>query len=156
MIRVLANGDDRHRLEDAAGRDIGWIRGRVIGFRGLESDAQAIDAVGAIWPVFDAALSRTYFGRPRQDVRVDELRLVHDGAYEWVSDGQHPLARLHRPRAGHRGDGLAIELVLPTYANEGVAITIAQVVGRALQSHLAPDDAIPALDASSEPAALGA
>jgi hypothetical protein len=30
------------------------------------------------------------------------VRLVHDGAYEWVADGEHPLARLHRPPADAR------------------------------------------------------
>lgn len=137
MISVHADGEDRHRLEDGGGQDIGWIRGRVIGFRGMRSEGQAVDAVRHVWPVFEAALRRSYFGLARLDVGEERLRLVHDGAYEWVASGQQPLARLYRPRSDRRHDSFAIELVLPSYANEGVAIAVAQVVGNALQAHLA-------------------
>ena len=88
MIRVLAVSDDRHRLEDESGPDIGWIRGRAIGLRGLDDETHAVAAVRALWPVVVAALRRHYFGYPEHDVGRAALRLVHDGAYEWVSDGR--------------------------------------------------------------------
>lgn len=132
MIKVLAAGENRHRLEDADGTHVGWIHGRALGFRGMRSEAEALAAAATAWRTFDAALRRNYFGRPAHETTLDELRLVHDGAYEWVTDGRAPLARLYRP--GEMGGDFAIELVLPTYASEGVAISVAQVVGRALQA----------------------
>jgi len=135
MITVLADGAGRHRLEDVSGRHVGWVRGRAIGFHGMRSEDEALAAVAAAWQPFDTALRRHYFGRPPNEPAWDQLRLVHDGAYEWVTDGRHPLARLHRP-ASDLGDGdFAIEFVLPSYATEGVVISVAQVVGAALRSH---------------------
>ena len=134
MIRVISVGDDEHRLEDDAGAHLGWIRGRALGFHGMRSEAQAMAAVAAAWRPFDGALRRHYSGWPPDEVSLDGLRTVHDGAYEWVSDGRRPLARLYRPSAA--GGGLSIEFVLPTYANEGVVISVAQVVARALVPHL--------------------
>jgi hypothetical protein len=32
MVRILADGEQRHRLEDADGNHIGWIRGRAVAF----------------------------------------------------------------------------------------------------------------------------
>lgn len=132
MIRVLATGENRHRLEDEAGRRVGWIHGRALGFGGMRSEAEAMAAAVTAWQAFDAALRRHYFGRPRHDASPDRLRLVHDGAYEWVADGSRPLARLYRP-SDDRADGeFSIELVLPSYANEGAAVAVAQAVGGAL------------------------
>lgn len=138
MIKVLAAGENRHRLEDADGKHVGWIQGRALGFRGMRSEAEALAAVATAWRSFDAALRRHYFGRPAHETSLDVLRLVHDGAYEWVTDGRAPLARLYRP--GDVGGDYAIELVLPSYASEGVAISVAQVVGSALHSR--PDRAV--------------
>lgn len=45
MISVFADGENRHRLEDASGAEIGWIRGRVIGFRGVRTGEDAKAAV---------------------------------------------------------------------------------------------------------------
>jgi hypothetical protein len=156
MIRVLGDGDARHRLEDESGRDIGWIRGRAIGLRGLDDEMQAMAAVRATWPVFVAALRRHYFGFPAHDIDRAPLRLVHDGAYEWVSDEQRPLARLHRSQGERSNGSVAIEFVLPSYANEGVAISVAQVLATALQSHLAGGGTITDAASSAEPAVLGA
>lgn len=132
MMKVLTTGESRHRLEEADGTHVGWIHGRALGFRGMRSEAEALAAVAAAWRSFDAALRRHYFGRPAHETTLDQLRLVHDGAYEWVTDGRAPLARLYRP--GDVGGDFAIELVLPTYASEGVAISVAQVVAGALQA----------------------
>lgn len=48
MFSVLADGPGRYRVEDA-GAEVGWIRGRSIGFRGLRSEAEAIVAASAGW-----------------------------------------------------------------------------------------------------------
>jgi hypothetical protein len=141
MIRVLGDSDGRHRLEDESARDIGWIRGLAIGLRGLEDERHAMAAVRVTWPVLVRALHRHYFGFPEHDIDRAALRLVHDGAYEWISDRQRPLARLHRRREGRPDGSVAIEFVLPSYATEGVVISVAQVVATALQSWLVGADA---------------
>jgi hypothetical protein len=163
MISVLADGESCYRLQDPTGADVGWIRGRAIGFHGPWSEAQAIAAAAAGWPTFQCMLQRTFAGWPKPAVALDRLRVVHDGAYEWVSDGRVPVARLDRatssaaafefvrdaePADTHGADDaadtirlgagrLAIQFVLPTFASEGVAISIAQVLGNALAPHLA-------------------
>jgi hypothetical protein len=137
MITFHSDGEKRYRLEHSDGREVGWIRGHVIGFDGIRTEAQAIGAVRCAVPVFDAALRRHFFGWSMRDVDDAEFRLVHDGAYEWVSMGAQPLARLHRPQA-RRGHGdFAIEFVLPSYASEGVAISVTQTLGAAVQAYLA-------------------
>ena len=138
MVRALADGEDRHRLEDANGRDIGWIVRRAIGFRGFATEEAAMQAALDSWRALEASLNREYAGRPRRDVRADRLRIVQDGTGDWVSDGQIPIARLQRPLDDHsRMAMFAIELQLPSYATEGVTIAAAQVVARTIQHHLA-------------------
>ena len=141
MISVFADGENRHRLTDASGVEIGWIRGRVIGFRGVRTEEDAREAVVAAYPRLESALRQHFPGWPRHEPSPDHLRVVMDGAYEWIADGVHPLARLHRP--AHAGDrGLfALEFVLPSYASEGVTISVAQVLGHALRPYLADDQA---------------
>ena len=139
MVRALADGENRHRLEDADGRDIGWIVQRAIGFRGFGSEEGAMRATVDSWRALEAALQREYAGRPRREIVPEQLRLVHDGTGEWISDGRIPLARLLRlPDDSSGGGAFGIELQLPTYASEGVTIAAAQVVARALRDHLAP------------------
>src|SRR3712207_4190769 len=136
MIRILADGEQRHRLEDAEGRLIGWIRRRAVGFRGFASELHATTAAVDGWRALESVLRREYAGWPRFEPARDELRLVHDGAHEWISDGRTPLARLIRPPADGGGEtSYAIEFVLPSYASEGVAIAAAQVVAKALEHH---------------------
>lgn len=137
MITFHSDGENRYRLERSDGRDIGWIHGRVIGFGGIRTEGQAIGAVRCAIPVFDAALRRHYFGWPTRVTDGTAFRLVHDGAYEWVSAGVQPLARLYRPQARRSHGDFAIEFVLPSYASEGVAISVAQTLGAAIQAHLA-------------------
>ena len=145
MIRVLTDGEQRHRLEDAEGRLIGWIRRRTVGFRGFTSEHDAMSAAVVGWRALESVLRREYSGWPRFDPVLDELRLVHDGAHEWISDGRIPLVRLVRPPAdAGPGAPLAIEFVLPSYATEGVAIAAAQAVARALQHHAQRRAAAPA------------
>jgi hypothetical protein len=156
MITVHADGDGRHRLEDAAGRPVGWVRDRAIGFQGLPGEGGALAAVVAAWPALTAALRRHYFGTPRHELAPDRLRVVHDGAYEWVTDGQRPLARLHRPPADLAGEDLAIEFVLPSYATEGVVVSVAQVVGAALAQHLRGTAGVPPAEPLGRRPASGA
>ncbi|MEP6989521.1 MAG: hypothetical protein ABJA80_01225 [bacterium] len=136
MINVIGDGGDRrHVLERADGTRVGWIRGNVIGFSALHSEERAVRAAVAAWRALEGALRRHYFGWTQHAARPAHVRLVHDGAYEWVADGEHPLARLHRPPADARNGTFAIELVLPSYASEGTTVAIAQVLGNVVEQY---------------------
>ena len=138
MLRVLSDGDDRYRLENDDDEKIGWISGRAIGFRGFATEEDAKAGAVAAWRALDLVLRRQYPGWPSDAPAMDELHLVHDGAYEWFADGTAPIARLIRPQRRAYDLTFGIELVLPSYASEGVAITAAHAVGAALESAAAP------------------
>jgi hypothetical protein len=159
MLRVLSDGDDRYRLENENDVQIGWISGRSIGFRGFATEADAKEGAIAAWRALDLVLRRQYPGWPSYAPSLDELQLVHDGAYEWFADGTSPIARLIRPQRRAYDLTFGIELVLPSYASEGVAITAAHAVGAALESAATPlVDAEPlsTLAAGDGPAAMQA
>jgi hypothetical protein len=137
MIRVMADGERHYRLEGEAATHVGWIRGQTIGLRGLRSEDEVLAGVALTWAPLDVALGRHYFGRLRRAVALNALRFVHDGAYEWISDGTVPLARVRRPPANQHDGDFAIEYVLPSYASEGALIAIAQLLGGVMQEFLA-------------------
>ncbi len=132
MLRVLSDGDDRYRLENDDDPHRGWIHGRAIGFRGFATEAEAMAGAVTAWRALDHVLRRQYPGWPEHRPALADLRLVHDGAYEWFADGVAPIARLIRPRRRAYDSTFGIELVLPSYASEGVVITAAHAVGGAL------------------------
>lgn len=138
MLRVLSDGDDRYRLENEDDVQIGWINGRAIGFRGFATEGDAKEGAVAAWQALDLVLRRQYPGWPSYTPALDELQLVHDGAYEWFADGTSPIARLVRPQRRAYDTTFGIELVLPSYASEGVAITAAHAVGAALATPTTP------------------
>lgn len=139
MVRALADGDDRHRLEDEDGRDFGWIVRRSIGFRGFGTEMRATRAALDSWVALEASLNREYAGRPKREVRAERLHIVRDESGEWIVDGEIRVARLQRvPDDPSRVPEYAIELQLPSYASEGVTIAAAQVVARAIHPHLTP------------------
>jgi hypothetical protein len=132
MFKVLSHGDNKHRLEDSAGEHVGWVHGHAIGFRGFVTQDDARDAAIAARKALDAALERQYLGWPRREPILDRVRTVHDGAYEWFTDGTAPIARLLRPQRRAYDSSYGIELVLPSFASEGVAITVACSVASAI------------------------
>ena len=143
MFSVLTDGPRRYRLVDGTGADAGWIRGKSIGFRGLGSEAEAIAAASAGWRALQSLLHRKDAAWPRQEVDWERLRFVHDGAYEWVSDGRIPLARLYRTRraaahglyeaaAAGPARQLAIEFVAPSWMSDAYMIPLAHTLWRAL------------------------
>ncbi len=149
MVRALADGEERHRLEDVDGRDIGWIVRRAIAYRGFPTETHAIDAGLDSWRALEASLNREYAGRPKREVLVDALHIVREGSSEWISDGRTRLAKVLRLPDDMSGlSGFAIELQLPSYATEGVAIAAAQVVARAIR-HLLLDPALPDVNAEA-------
>ena len=125
-------GDRKYRLETAASRLIGWIHGHAIGLSGLRDDAEALKWVPALRRVLDDALRRQYPGRYRPVGDLADLRLVHDGAYEWIAAGDIPIGRLHRPSSGRSDGCLAVEFVLPSYATEAVTMACAEILATML------------------------
>src|SRR4029078_1119128 len=144
MLRIIQDGENRFRLESASGQDIGWIRGRSLGFRGLPTEPAAIDASVDAARAVDGTLMRKFPGREPQEIRASRVRLVHDGAYEWVADGDPPLARILRP-AGELfpEEFFGIELRLPSYATRHVGIACAYAVRRAIEHHLKAEETTP-------------
>ena len=98
----------------------------------MRDEREATETAVALWEPLTSALAQHFPGRPSHRVRPSRLRVVHDGAYEWITDDRVPIARLDR-RTGPRGsEQLAIEFALPSYANEGVVVSVAHVVALAL------------------------
>ena len=140
MFKVFIDGnDDRLRLENSAGRKVGWIRDRTFGFGGLASEKAALKAAVDAWRSLEKALQRGYPGRASRPVDESNVGLVQDGAYEWVADGFRPMARLLRPRTERNPeDSFALEFLAPSYATQHVTIAAAQAVWEALSEHIAP------------------
>jgi len=151
MVAVFAHGDNAFRLVNAAGRDVGWIRPRTIGFGGFDSEhgarAAALDGAHAL-----ASCLKREFGVAHLELSErPRARIVRDGTNEWVVDGRIRVARLLRiAKARSRDEAFAIEFLLPPYATDAVAINAAQIVYGALSAELtgpldvrgmtAPDD----------------
>jgi hypothetical protein len=137
MFKVFADGDDdRLRLEDPAGRRVGWIRGHTIGFDGLASEKSALNAAVEAWPSLETTLHREFPGREQRPVNRSNVDLTHDGGSEWVADGYRPLARLLRPLTSRNADdSFALEFFVPSYATQHVTIAAAQAVGVILSKY---------------------
>lgn len=138
MFKVFIDGnDDRLRLENAVGDVLGWIRGHGVGFGGLPSEKAAVRAAVAAWSPLEETLQRAYPGRPPRPIKESTIRLVHDGAYEWIADGHRPIARLLRPHtARNPGDSFGIEFMLPSFATQHVTIAAAQAVWDIVSTHV--------------------
>jgi hypothetical protein len=143
MLQVFETAEASFRLSDGQGRDVGWIRGTAFGFGGFATEEDAVAAAVAGSDALSAYLERS-FGQPATPADPGApVTLVHDGAYEWVSRGMRPLARLHRPdpaRAAidRREPSWRIEFVLPSYVRAGATIGAAQLVYREVARAGAP------------------
>jgi len=140
MIKVFMDGnDDRLRLENEWGQRLGWIRGQAIGFSGFPSPEAAKLAAVRAWRALEMILLRDYPGRIARPINESNVGIVHDGAYEWIADGNRPLARLLPPNA-HRNseDSFALELLVPSYATHHVTIAAAHAIWEALAEDITP------------------
>lgn len=137
MLKVFETGEESFQLIDARGKDVGWIRGSALGFGGFPTEPEAISAAVAGGSALSTYLQRSFGASTMPSDSGAPLRLVHDGAYDWISRGSHPLARLFRPGVWRNGDGhdgsYRVEFVLPSYARAGSAISAAQQVHRAIE-----------------------
>jgi hypothetical protein len=135
MLKILRGSDNKHRLEDDSGEQIGWIAGSAIGFREFSTEFDAREAAAAARRSLDAVLSAHYPGWPRCELTADQLRTAHDGAHEWFTDGTIPIARLLRPHPRAYDASYGIEFVLPSFASDGMAVTVAHAVATAVMPY---------------------
>ncbi len=137
MITIMGDGNNGHYMEDANGNRIAHIRQGTVRLGGLASKTQAIAATVEVRRVLDAELARHLPGWPSTVSVAEQLQLVHDGAYEWISDGQKPLARLVRAAFDDATDRpWSIEFVFPSYVHDGMLISSAHAMVGALQAFL--------------------
>ena len=139
MLSITADGEDRHRLEDGAGRRIGWIRGRAVGFIGFASEDDAIAAAIPAARVLAGFLRRAYPGWPHQDPGLDrrerEVHVLREGRFDWIVAGPIPLGRLLAPVADAPGGRFAVEFLLPSYSRGEIVRSAARMLHAALFSH---------------------
>ena len=129
MVAVIGSEEDSFRLVNKAGHDVGWIRPRRIGFGGFitEHGARAAALEGAC--ALASCLKREFGVANLELSDRPRVRIVRDGANEWVVDGRLRVARLLRvERERERNHAFAIEFLLPPYATDAVAINAAQIV----------------------------
>jgi hypothetical protein len=58
VVRILADGSNCHRLEDAEGKQVGSVRNGTIRLRGLASKEDATAATMIVWETLDCVLAR--------------------------------------------------------------------------------------------------
>lgn len=157
MFNIIGDGEGRYRIMLGDEMAVGWLTESAVGFRGMQTESLARDAASVAWQAMDRVLTNQYAGWPRREPQFDKMRITHDGAYEWFHEGTMPIARLLRPHRRAFNGTFGIELVLPTYATEGVGVAVAQSVARAILPFVSghsPDDTtgtrrVPTLDAAS-------
>jgi hypothetical protein len=125
-----SNGDKRILLGDDM--TLGWVNDRVVGLRGLPTEAAAREAATVAWRAMDAVLAERHPGWLHRDPGPDPMRITHDGAFEWFYQGAVPIARLLRPRRWSFHPTFGIELVLPADATEETGVAVAGTVARAV------------------------
>lgn len=136
MLTVFDTGEASFRLANRKDEDVGWIRGNAVGFGGLPDESAAMKAAVAGAETLAAYLERTGgpgSAPPRSNGR---LKIVSDGAGEWVNRGPQALARLLRP-SDDQPDSFAIEFVLPPHLKAGGAIGVSQILHTAIAGQLA-------------------
>ena len=161
MLHLISEGDGVFRLT-RGGRTVGEVRGASIrvGAFGTELEAMhaALRGERALGDYLHGGVSRRErHEKPADAGTVDDLRLVHDGAYEWIVRGQRLIARLIRPeRHGPTSESsratFALEFVAPSVVPSVLRGTLARLLVHALDAAPA-ERAAPATDPPTRPAA---
>lgn len=134
--KFVSLGDGKYRLETPSGHILGWIHGHVVGLSGLRDHQDALAWAPTLRHALDDALARHYPDRYHPVRDFADLRLVHDGAYEWIAAGNVPIARVYRPSSARMDRSFALEFVLPSYVSEGVTIASAEVLAITLHERM--------------------
>ncbi|HEU4629992.1 MAG TPA: hypothetical protein VFS08_09595 [Gemmatimonadaceae bacterium] len=151
MLSIFETGEASYRLANQRDEDVGWIRGSALGFDGFATEREALDAAVAGSEALTGYIERLTGASLRSDDRPDgRVRLAHDGAYEWVTRGVEPLARLYRPERDHpqprRRRTFGVEFVLPSYVKPGAAVSASQVVYHAIAARPTRSERAGAID----------
>ncbi len=146
MLTVFDTGESSFRLANRKDEDVGWIRGNAVGFSGMNDESEAMKAALAGADTLAAYLERTGGPGSAPARSGGRLKIVKDGAAEWVNRGQQALARLVRPSDDQPGV-FAIEFILPSHLKAGGAIGVSQILHKAISGEIA---------ASSQPVAMEA
>jgi len=138
MFKVFIDGnDDRLRLEDQQGEKIGWIHGNTVGFGGIDSEQDAMVAAAEAARAKESTLQRAYTGESVRPLLNSKVKLMNDGAYEWIVAGSRPLARLVRPRTQRNSEeSFALEFLVPSYATQHVTLAVAHSVWEVLSKYV--------------------
>ena len=135
-LSVIADARGGFRL-DRDGRQIGWVEGRSVGFRGFESAKDAHKAAGAAYGALRGWLAR----QNRMDFvpvpRRAFLTTRREGGITWLTLGGVPIGRLVEPHERDPLDegGHGFELDLPPMLRPISAVSAAQVIDAALARH---------------------
>lgn len=157
MLSVFETGEDTFRLSNSKDEEVGWVRAGALGFTGFPDESTATEAALRGSDALTAYLERLSGSSEPVESSSGRVKIVHDGAYEWITRGSVPLARLYRPdrdAAQRKRGSFAVEFVLPSYVRAGTVISAAQVVYHAV-TRVSDAKNGAAAKARSTPAAAG-
>lgn len=150
MLSIFETGDENFRLVNQQDENVGWVRGNALGFDGFATESDAMAAALAGSEALKRYVARMVGSTEPTETPTGRLKVVHDGAYEWISRGKEPLARLYRPERDvprrERSRTYGVEFVLPSYVRPGAVISASQVVHHAITA--APTVYMPAAAAT--------
>lgn len=139
-VHVVADGADGYRLLSPEDAVVGWVRGRVIGVGGFESEAAAVSAAIRSHRALASWLERQRL-RPLPALTDEPPRFVHDGAHRWLLIGRVPVARIPAgPPRGADSRAYSFEIVLKGTVSEGMVIHAALFAVYAARGQVESDD----------------
>ena len=116
------------------GRAVGWIRGRIVGFRGFASET---DAGVAAWVAYGTAARRLARGTSGGAIPVDvaPLSFSHVDGRERILASGREIGTLLRPEAGSQSgsDSFGFEIEIPAPADELRMRSMAHLIYRTLR-----------------------
>lgn len=136
--RVYGVGEGGYVLRDDQEREVGWVRGRSIGYTDFASEQAALRAA------IVAHESMTRWSARQRGLRPDlpsRTALLRVGRADAITLGGATIGHLHRPASGRSDGGYALEIQLPPNTSEGAAITAAVVVYNAIARWRADSEA---------------
>jgi hypothetical protein len=110
---------DLHMDLADAGRDVGWITGRTVGFRGFADETEAAHAAWVAYRTLSRRLARTHGTRPLP-IDTEPLAIQRRDDHVLILAAGRPIATLLRPgdesRSGPGSFGIEIRIPLPADA----------------------------------------
>ncbi len=131
---IFDRGDGHFRLVRAE-REIGWVEGRTVGFRGFADADEARAAATTAYNALTGWVARQARAQPPPH-RVHRLSVRREGTVEWLTLGGVRIGRLRRFGADDvpgAADDVGFEIHLPTRVAGELALSAAKVIDRALR-----------------------